>query len=700
MSTTDQLLIPQSPLGETPKYPIIERIGRAKGIIVRVVRGFVTSTPTGDTADTSEEFDKISIDLDDLDLTDASQEEKAEVFGISVEELNDLEFKARQYITQCFALLKEEIPYGVILSYIQAFVDKDDEFAEEEASLEIVIRDPDLLEIGIENCLNALGVAEQMSHEEVCEVAICVREEVSLVGFESIMETLRINSTVVEHLEIYEIDTDYIKDNRIQAIEEIDLDYREAMSEWVDVKGELSDEEMAKYFEREKFDKRFLTTYFDTCQFGLINPELVEAAAKFDRRNPKFAKFLYRCKRNIVNHLEGKKGKRFLPENCAFTRNGTSAFRLFYDKYLSDGDKVCFSIEEYGEMTKMLKYDSKDKSSKKLNIAPPLPAYEEGMSEDLYVEKVREHVEEHKPDYLLISVVSRRGTVFPLEKISEVLRESSHKVNLILDGCQTVGRRVMDFNKIRPDVFIGSCQKGTDLGGPVGFLAIANDYIDSRAELDYNEEENGNPYMELNEDEKERRKRIYQLQWNNNQEIGTLNKTDMARFMYGVNPTALRSLCKDGKRLPKCLTMSVEEREGTNHALACNFLKLLWAINKNEENNDRIKILHPTNVYSKNGEVQEERVSNILECKIEGLHLTNKDKDGNMIKKENGDDLEEGITEIATRFGVTIQDYYDQAEEGASFRIAFHPFMNNKSLKILGFVLQECCKIAKEREVA
>ena len=347
----------------------------------------------------------------------------------------------------------------------------------------------------------------------------------------------------------------------------------------------------------------------------------------------------------------------------------------------------------------MLKGNLEGVKQKDINVVP-IPAFSEGKSEDEFVEEVRDFVHEYEPDYLLMSTVSRRGTPFPLERISKILKECELKVDLILDGCQTIGRRIIDFNKVKPDVFIGSCQKGTDFGGPVGLLSVASDFVQRRGEMDYIENGDDNPYIELSEEDR-KRVPVYNLEFNNSDEIGTLNKTDMARFMYGINPTALKSLRnEDGSPLlPDCMTMSVEEREGTNHALACNFLKMLRAINSKEENQTddgegRIKILHPTNVYSGTGEVQEERVSNIFELKIEGKNRTN---------LEDGEEIEgepPGVIQIVERYGVTIQDYYDEAEKGASFRIAFHPFMNNESIKILAFALQECCRLAKEREVA
>ena len=686
-------------LNSAPKQPISERVGRAAGIFVRVFRNMTIKAGENDANQPSGKVD----DLVDLDLTAISEEEGARAFGITVEELRDLESNAYQYVINCFALLKEEIPYGIISVYISSYLEGGDELAEDEVAAKIAC-DPDLVDKGVNNCLSDMKVAERMSEEETRELIEFVRLGITQIDFGSIKEALEVNPIVGNQLEFYEIKSEIIGRNRNFAVSEMDdSDYRSVISEWVNIEGALSDEELARYFEREKFDKRYLTTFFDTCQFGMVNKELVRAAAKFDQRT-EFMECVNICKNRIVRHFERlpnsrEDERRFLPENCAFTRNGTNAFRLFYDKYLKDGDTVMVTSEEYGEMVHMLKGELEGVPKKDINVVI-LDEYSCFKSDDDYAKHVREKAEAHNANYFLVSVVGRRGTVFPLDKINDVLEDSDKTVDIIADAAQALGRKVLDFHKSKPAVVIASCQKGTDFGGPVGLIALAKDFVELKEiEMNYVEDpESGEykPYLELSESDKKKLAHLYRgyktLEFNNTDEIGTLNKTDMARFMYGVNPFLLRSLCdKGGRKLPECLTMSVEEREDTNHALACNFLKLLRVIN--EKNENRVKILYPANLYSEDGEIQEERVSNIFELKIEGMKRTNKNEQGEIISEEPG------VMQIAERLGITIQDYYDEAEEGVSFRIAFHPFMNNDSIKILGFVLQKCCEIAKGKDI-
>ena len=61
-----------------------------------------------------------------------------------------------------------------------------------------------------------------------------------------------------------------------------------------------------------------------------------------------------------------------------------------------------------------------------------------------------------------------------------------------------------------------------------------------------------------------------------------------------------------------------------------------------------------------------------FECRIKGVTL-------------------EDIQDVAESHGVTINDYIYPWDEGNSFRVCFHPFMGNDSVKILGYILDKCC---------
>jgi len=459
------------------------------------------------------------------------------------------------------------------------------------------------------------------------------------------------------------------RNEALRCVKEIS-EYDEVMKSWDENQYALSDADMSKIFHRETADNRLLTTFFDTAQFGLVNRFLVEQAEKRDRDNPDFPDFVISQKKAIVEHFEpfdefaSDGTRRFIPENSIFTRNGTKAFGFLYDNYLKDGDSVLTTSEEYCEITDMI--EGKGKEDAKNIGLNKLPVYEDKES---YLRDFADMLGRNpKINYILVSAVSRRGSVFPLKEMNEIKKtfetETGRRIYLIVDGCQTTGRRVLDFNDFEPDVFIASSQKGTDFGGPVGFLALSSNFISEKGKFEYDEAGN---------------KSAVYLKDSNNEEVGTLNKTDMARFALGIDPRSLSKLRNNNvkKIIIEKMLLSVEERQSANHKLACNFAALARAINKKTKG--RFKILYPTMIYGPNGKLNEDRLSNIFECKIRGMERKE------VIKKMQD-------------FGVTIQDFEDSAEKDVSFRIALHPFMGNNALKILGFALNECCVKAQSRE--
>jgi selenocysteine lyase/cysteine desulfurase len=501
----------------------------------------------------------------------------------------------------------------------------------------------------------------------------------------NLMESIKNNETVIDFARANEDEAKITRKRRHEALTNVAKikEYAEVINSWDENPCSLSDSQMREIFERETADNRFLTTFFDTAQFGLVNRFLEKHASKIDKENPDFDDFVKSCKTSIIEHFEplgsiaAKKERRFAPENCIFTRNGMGAFRFFYDNYLKDGDSVLTTSEEYGEITHIMGPDEKKKDKKdvQLNAMPP---YED---KENYLRDFANMLSQNPGiNYILVSTVSRRGTVFPLKEMNEIRKqvgaETGRHIHLVADACQAVGRRVINFNDFEPDVFIGSSQKGTDFGGPVGFLALSSDFIREKGEFEYDEAGN---------------KSIPYLKDSNKEEIGTLNKTDMARFTWGLKPELIGSLkiqgMKDKDKVINKLLLSVEERQKANHNLACKFAHLARAINKRTKG--RFKVLYPAMIYGPNGTLNEDRLSNIFECRIKGLKRHNKNYDN---------DKKPDVIHTAQSFGVTISDFYDEAEEGVSFRIALHPFMSNNSLRILGYALHECCVQAQEQD--
>ncbi len=62
-------------------------------------------------------------------------------------------------------------------------------------------------------------------------------------------------------------------------------------------------------------------------------------------------------------------------------------------------------------------------------------------------------------------------------------------------------------------------------------------------------------------------------------------------------------------------------------------------------------------------------MTGIFECEVEGVRRSD-------------------ISKFAKAYGVYIADRYGDETSKSSFRIAFHPYMSNDSIKLLGYVLK------------
>lgn len=496
--------------------------------------------------------------------------------------------------------------------------------------------------------------------------------------------------------------SELIRINREEAVTSIDADHADLVSRWTDNPHALSDETMAEHFKGPLTDTRFLTTYFDSAQFGLQNQLLVQAIERKSRRQPDFAAFAADCKRSVMRslHLEG----RFRPDNLFFTKNGTHAFRLFCNTFLKPGDTVLATSEEYSEILRMM-----EARGVRVVTLPPF------TDPSAYAETIARELEAGHVDYILTSAVSRRGTVFPLDLFAAArdrARAAGQSTQLIVDACQSFGRVDSDFSVLRPDVLIASSQKGSDFAGPAGMLALSDTFADhssisscavvlsaKRLELANKEAALSAQASSPNADDhevkiviRELELAVFRLRVDIGklelmekssfrpeeidliaEDMGTLSKTDMARFAFGANPARLgRPMTADGRRLPADMTMPVSERAKTNHALACRFATLVAAINR--RHGGRIELLYPAAVYFPDGSVDPSRVSFLFECRVRGLTRAQ-------------------VQQVAQKYGVTLRHYFDEADPGHSFRVAFHPFMSNDSVKILGAVLAECCAL-------
>ena len=416
--------------------------------------------------------------------------------------------------------------------------------------------------------------------------------------------------------------------------------YADLINSWDKNPHALSDKQMQSYFSQEP-DVRFFTTYCDSAQFGMVNRFLLEEATSFSEEFSNLDDFVQASKDEVLRHfspvnLFSGEPRRFSSDNVIFAQNGTHAFRLFYDHVLKSGNTLAVSSEEYSEITDMME---SDEDGKAINLIR-LPRFNGDVL--AYQQALESVLSNSNIDYLFISMLSRRGTLFPMQAIRECIQKVSPSTKLIVDTCQVVGRRNIDFNGSDPDGFIASCQKGSDLGGPVGVLAFKDGFISADHPI------------------------------HRAAEIGTLDKQDMARFVFALNPTkAYNKKAGLNKKLLSSMTMSVSEREKTLQDLSVKFLELLGAMDKNPNNLRKIEILYPSYIDSDFDVSDSKMLSGIFELKIEGLRRSD-------------------IIKICGSYGITIRDYLDEAEEDVSFRIALHPFMGNEAIQIICGALQKC----------
>lgn len=448
----------------------------------------------------------------------------------------------------------------------------------------------------------------------------------------------------------------------IEGIEKIGF-CNKLIKKWEENPHYFSDKQMSKLFENHQHEDRLLSTFCGSAFLGIINKTVRDHILRYEKSRYNYDDVNRQCKQSVVSNIDPS---RFAVENSIFTRNGSDAFKAFYHNYLKDGDSILLTSEEYYEIENVLcDKGREDKEKKRINVHK-LPQY--GETED-YLESLKNILKNTDVNYMLISSISRRGSVFPLKKINEVKREieknnPGRKIRLIVDGCQSLGRWDMSdiSRECEPDVFFASCQKGTDLGGPIGFLGLSTDFVSDE----------GNKIL--------------------HEEIGTLRKSDMERFRYGLNPKfAKRAKPDDNIKKAELMAslLTPKERQEAIHGLAVKFAKLLRAVSI--KNDERLQILFPTAVFVEKKStdqtiplrdrknIRQERLSGIFELKVEGIDR-------------------ESVQEIVERYGFSVDLHNDESEKGVSFRIALHPFMGNNSLKILGYALHECCVVAQKEE--
>lgn len=256
--------------------------------------------------------------------------------------------------------------------------------------------------------------------------------------------------------------------NRDSAVREMNLAFP-FMAEWPSSDEGQEDALNERYYTK-RAELQFLSTYFDSATFGLIDREKEKEVMEAGRRSHlDFGSHIGSRKKSILNAFDpgnSSSKSKYTENNLFFCSSASHSFRLFAENYLKPEDVVLMTEEEYQGMGIILK-----KRGVRVAVIPKT------NSPDEFEKRAARLIEEQKPTYVLISEVSRRGTVFPVDRLRSVIDRSGQSVGLVVDGTQAIGRKQIDFGTSRPDVFFASCQKGSDYGGPSGALILSTDFV-------------------------------------------------------------------------------------------------------------------------------------------------------------------------------------------------------------------------------
>ncbi len=370
---------------------------------------------------------------------------------------------------------------------------------------------------------------------------------------------------------------------------------------------------------------------FDTAQLGITNQDLVEAADEWlrsvhDREPNPFPYILDYSRTILLNSLFPKRSggvpAGYPPENLIFSQSGSTAFDLISSLILPKADDhILTSSEEYDSFIKL--------QNLRETLCTPLDSIKGRSEDEMKMELMKKLKADKNIRFVLVSDITRRGTMMPLKIFvwaREALASEGRPLFLIVDGCQSFGRKPFDFQAIRPDAFFVSGIKVADTGQG-GFALVSKAIADFRG------------------------RRVL--------DCGSQIEQIMARLLLASDPRALLVSDRDD-------ILDPTQRQVALRDLSFKFVSLLDKLIPK----GRFEILRPSHLYrdSSQNPIQDQ-LAGLFECKIQGF---SRDK----------------VAEIAQRFGLHIASSYDDPIESVnSFRIALHPRMGNQSVLLLAYVL-------------
>ena len=506
----------------------------------------------------------------------------------------------------------------------------------------------DLLQISIKNYITSkhwspLSKSELNSVTEDLFVQLSDSYEIERSLEERLFANLTINAHNTEFR--HSVEKPKIKDivtNRKTALKEMNK-----IISWPYEPNDLAlnDEIMKQFFDRKDgkatttpFENEFLTTYFDSAQFGLGNRLLSEAADELaSGRDIQFTNFIQYVRRRISEYALGHP----YDNSLYVTENGTEAAQLLFNKWTKEGDRVLAVNQEYEPILQWLE---KEKGIDVIRL-------KKTMKDPDYKDYIKQQLIFSGANIVLISDLSRFGTVFPFHLFKDLLSSENRGFRLIVDACQSIGRKILNFYDIPVNASIISCQKASEVGEPAGLVAtqphLAKDLFSSLKDTDYK---------------------------------GSANLPRLARVGIACCPDLLGRLPEQrgikGDDLKK-MTASIQDRDKAIKDLSAKFLYMIDWINR--KNGGRIEIINPYIHHYDDGSVDTTQLGGIFELTIHGVEY-------------------ETVELLADSYGIAINKYSDASEPGYSFRVAFHPFMNDEAIKILGYVLDICSDPKKLNE--
>jgi selenocysteine lyase/cysteine desulfurase len=346
-----------------------------------------------------------------------------------------------------------------------------DQKLDEQRLHQLILGNEPLLILSIRNSIAALGYDEtEFDTYELSVLARFARDRLSSV-FCDMLTALETDDSLHSLVELRsKTINEFIDAEREFALNDFSYRHSDLVSQFSDTPFARTDEEMHSDFYVRSFDgNRYLTTYFDTAQFGLNSRSMDKRAERLASGSKRdWPQFVQRMKRRMVSRFEPdtpQSEKRFVPERCFIAaQNGSEAFRKFCEVNIHPGQVVAAAEGEYSDFVKTLK-----EHWARVVILP-------SSSSEQFTESLNDLFETEEVAYVLASEVGRKGEVTPLKAIHESRSTYSPNTKLIVDACQSAGRYVQKFDECQADIAVFSSHKGSDFSTSVGVVALAKDF--------------------------------------------------------------------------------------------------------------------------------------------------------------------------------------------------------------------------------